>query len=64
MVKLIAILLGGLIYVGITIAASLLGMIYGWGIEPQNWWWISLSYVLLIVGLVFNAMIQSALKAA
>ena len=30
------------------IPISLITMIYGWGLEPQNWGWITLGYVWMI----------------
>ena len=30
----------GFIGVGILLILSILVMIYGWGLEPQSWWWI------------------------
>ena len=34
--KLVTVILGMAIGVG----TMVLVMIYGWGLEPQNWWWI------------------------
>ena len=31
-------------------AVSLATMIYGWGLEPQNWWWIIGGYFVMFAG--------------
>ena len=31
------------------ITASLIGMLWGWGIEAKNWGWIAFSYMSVIV---------------
>jgi hypothetical protein len=45
MAKAIAILMTTILFLIITIGASIVGMIHGWGIEPKNWWVIALSYI-------------------
>jgi ABC-type amino acid transport system permease subunit len=31
------------------VAASILGLIWGWGLEPKNWGWIICSYIVVLV---------------
>lgn len=39
-----------LIHLILVIPVGICGMIYGWGLEPQNWWWIIGSYAYAILG--------------
>lgn len=56
--KILAACFIGLIsFVGITVL-SILGLIYGWGLEPQSWKWIIGSYL----GAVCISLFCSALK--
>lgn len=34
-----------LLTLGSVVGFSLLGMIYGWGLTPENWWAIIVSYL-------------------
>ena len=42
----------------ICIAGGILVMIYGWGVQPQNWWWIigcnigiqCLAQIIIVIG--------------
>ena len=43
--KMILVILSGISVV----IVSLTTMVFGWGIEPENWGWIAFGYVWLIV---------------
>ena len=40
----------GKLFIGLSIIpVSILSMIYGWGLSPENWWWIAGGYVWLFL---------------
>ncbi len=46
-------ILTGILVLPLIVTISILAMIHGWGLEPQNWWWIIGSTVaIFIVGML------------
>jgi len=45
------------------IPLSLISMLYGWGIEPKNWWVIALGYVPILFT-TFVGVLSAILKYA
>jgi hypothetical protein len=43
-----------LLVVAAIVALGLIGMMWGWGMEPKNWGWIAFSYL----GLMFPVFIN------
>jgi len=39
-----------IVYLITVIPASIVGMIYGWGLTPENWGWIAFSYAWVVIG--------------
>jgi len=52
-------LLFALLYTAFVIGSSIVGMIWGWGIEPQNWGWIAFSYMVVILSTAIQACFKS-----
>jgi hypothetical protein len=37
-----------LVMFGFLVGVSLIGMVWGWGLEAKNWGWVAFSYLLLL----------------
>lgn len=51
-------LLFALFAIAFTIGMSLVGMIYGWGLTPENWGWITVSYMAVCIPSLIQALIE------
>jgi len=41
----------------ITVPLSIASMIYGWGLTPENWWFITLGYFPVIISVMISSIV-------
>ena len=46
-------------YLVMMVGVSIASMIYGWGLTPENWWWIAGGYIAMLAVTVMQTIGQA-----